>query len=144
MKSLILQNVFDSLDGRCHGERVYSISSQRKFATLTATTRSVQQLLLLLLQQLATYVIQQWIAIYGICCSHNEVLLACCMCGGSCVITTAIPGDMLIGGSPVGVALPTITQTLWCCPNVCSYLLTLLGTKMDVPGYQLMSCDGML
>ena len=62
----------------------------------------------------------------------------------SCVITTAIPGDILIGGSPVGVALPTITQTSGCYPKTCSYLLTLSGTKMCVPGYQLMSCDGTL
>ena len=61
-----------------------------------------------------------------------------------CVTTIAVPGDILIGGHQLEAALPTISQTLGCCPNVCCYLLTLSGTKIKVPGNQLMSRDGTL
>ena len=59
-------------------------------------------------------------------------------------MTTAIPGNVLIEGSPVGAALPTIAQTSRCCPEACSYLLSLSGTKVWVQGCQLMFCGGTL
>ena len=61
-----------------------------------------------------------------------------------CVTTIAVPGDILIGGHQLEAALPTITQTLGCYPNACCYWLTVSGTKINVPGYQLMSRDGTL
>ena len=50
------------------------------------------------------------------------------------VFTTAIPGDSTNGGSPVGVATANNTQIPRCCPSICSYLFTLLGTKFMYQG----------
>ena len=51
------------------------------------------------------------------------------------VFTTAIPGDSINGGSPVGVANANNTQIPRCCPSICSYLFTLSGTKFMYQGY---------
>ena len=56
--------------------------------------------------------------------------------------TTAIPGDSTNGGSPVGVAMPIITQIPRCCPSICSYLFTLSGMKFEYKGISLITGDG--
>ena len=61
-----------------------------------------------------------------------------------CVTTIAVPGDILIGGSPVGGSSTNNYANTKVLSNVCCYLLTLSETKMNVPGYQLMSRDGTL